>query len=125
MGRAGRGGALPSSRRALPGGARSGQGRPGPLASATRRSGADDRRALLGGARPRQVGPTSSAHCRVGTGRGRAGLGRPGAAGVEPGWPVRGEQAGERRRVGRTGKNEKMGGIHKLGAFVPRSGRET
>jgi hypothetical protein len=120
MGRAGRGGALPSSRRALPGGARSGQGRPGPLASAARRSGADVQCTLQGGA-----GQPMRGRGKVGTGRGRAGLGRPGAAGVEPGWPVRGEQAGERRRVGRTGKNEKMGGIHKLGAFVPRSGRET
>jgi hypothetical protein len=43
----------------------------------------------------------------------------------ESGWPVRGEQAAGHRRAGRVGKNEKMGGIHKLGTYVPRSGRGT
>jgi hypothetical protein len=41
------------------------------------------------------------------------------------GWPVRGEQAVGRRRLGRAGKKEKMGGIHKLGAYVPRLSRGT
>jgi hypothetical protein len=41
------------------------------------------------------------------------------------GWPVRGEQAVGHRRLGRAGKKEKMGGIHKLGAYVPRPGRGT
>jgi hypothetical protein len=67
---------------------------------------------------------------KAGPGRGRAGCGPPGVARAEPGWPargeqgagvwpVRGEQAAGRRRAG---KNKKMGGIHKLDAYVPRPG---
>jgi hypothetical protein len=56
---------------------------------------------------------------RVGVGRGQSRGSRRMGSG-EPGWPVSGEEAAGHRRVGRVGKNEKTGGIHKLGAYVPR-----
>jgi hypothetical protein len=51
-------------------------------------------------------------------GRARSGQSRGGrrVGSGEPGWPVCGEQATGRRRAG---TNEKIGGIHKLDAYVP------
>jgi hypothetical protein len=82
---------------------------------------ADGRRTLRGGTE-RPV----SGRGKAGPSQGRAGRGRPGVWGVgSQGWPVCEEQAVGRRRVGRAGKNEKMGGIYKLSAYVPWLGRGT
>jgi hypothetical protein len=75
-----------------------------------------------------EMGPTRAAGRGVAkAGRAWLGLSRGGrrVGSGEPGWPVWEEQAAGCRRVGRVGKNKKMGGIHKLGAYVPRSGQET
>jgi hypothetical protein len=103
-----------------------------------------DQHVLLGWVRWGQLvwldgaGPAAGARCEAGRGgwhaakarRGQVRVGR-GMAGRtwsgrssggrrvgsgESGWPMHGEQAAGHKRAGRVGKNEKIDGIHKLGA---------
>jgi hypothetical protein len=102
-----------------PGGTRPGQGGARPGGAWLRQEGLGRER-LRQGRCALQGGARRQAHDRgkAGPGRGREGQSRGGrrVGSGESVWSVRGEETAERRRAGRAEKNEKMNGIHKLGA---------